>query len=96
MSDEVSDFQERLGGLLALLSSNLQAAFCWPGADSLTTEDAVECYRQAVAAGRVPGLEDMLQAHPECAEHLRAFFRDLADGPGRTRYRMTEKNDTHK
>ena len=65
------------GRLLDLLIRLLQAApaSCWPGADGLTVEDALCCYRQAAASGRVPGLEPLLQAHPEWKPDLIAFFR---------------------
>jgi hypothetical protein len=68
--------------MLDLLLRLLQTApaSCWPGADGLTVEDALCCYRQAAAGGRVPGLELLLRSHPEWKPDLIAFFRNgLAD-----------------
>jgi hypothetical protein len=66
--------------MLDLLLNYLHAApSCyWPGADGLTLEDALCCYRQAAAAGRVPGLERLLREHPHWSHDLRAMFDDVA------------------
>jgi hypothetical protein len=51
-------------------------AFPWPGADSLTLEDAAHSYRDAVTLGRVPGPRELARSHPELGNELGAFFPD--------------------
>jgi hypothetical protein len=64
-----------------LLLGLLRAAACpgWPGADGLTTEDVLRSYPHEARAGRVPGLEQLLAAHPDLRDELAAFFR--VEGP---------------
>lgn len=78
MAGEPNDFPVETGRMLDLLLNHLQAAFCWPGADGLTIQDALGCYRQAAASGRVPGLEELLREYPEWGRYLRAVFKDLS------------------
>lgn len=75
---EPSDSPGRNRRMLALLLNHLQLAFCWPGADGLTIQDALGCYRQAAASGRVPGLEELLREYPEWSLDLRAVFKDVS------------------
>jgi hypothetical protein len=65
--------------MLDLLLNYLHAApaFCWPGADGLTLDDALVCYRQAAAAGQVPGLDSLVSEHPQWRNDLRNLFHDL-------------------
>ena len=46
----------------------------WPGADGLTTAEAIGEYLAAAAAHQVPGREELLRAFPELAEELGRFF----------------------
>jgi hypothetical protein len=48
----------------------------WPGADGLTLEDALDCYRQAILIGGAPGPEDLVQRHPELSDAVRGLFDD--------------------
>jgi len=62
--------------LQRVLFTYLEGVACpaWPGADGLTVDDVVSCYPQALAAGQVPGLDDLVRRHPELAEELHLFF----------------------
>jgi len=55
----------------------------WPGADGLTVEEVLQSYPKAVAAGQAPGLEELIERHPELAEALKDFFAS-ADAPRNT------------
>jgi alginate O-acetyltransferase complex protein AlgI len=75
LGDPLTEPRARKQRLQAVLLGYLQAASpCWPGTDGLTLEDALAGYRHAVAAGLVPGLEELLRHHPDLAEDLRALF----------------------
>jgi hypothetical protein len=75
MNDPPLEHLARKQRLQTVLLGYLEAAPpCWPGCDSLTLDDALGCYRHAVAAGLVPGLEELLSRHPDLAEEIRAFF----------------------
>jgi hypothetical protein len=67
-----------------LLLGHLRAAAVplWPGADGLTLEDALRSYPQAAAAGRAPGLRQLLRDHPALAEELTALFAEHGRPPG--------------
>ena len=82
MPDELTP-EVRKARVRELLLGCLQAAAVplWPGTDGLTLEDALRGYPQAAAAGRVPGLRQLLRDHPLLAEELMAFFA----GHGRSR-----------
>ena len=82
MPDELTP-EVRKARVRELLLGCLQAAAVplWPGADGLTLRDALVSYPQAAAAGRVPGLRQLLRDHPALAEGLTAFFA----GHGRPR-----------
>jgi len=58
--------------LLGLLQSSPGCR--WPGADGLTLEDALDCYRQAISTGRAPGPEELVQRHPELREAVKGLF----------------------
>ena len=75
MPDELTP-EVRKARVRELLLGCLQAAAVplWPGADGLTLRDALVSYPQAAAAGRVPGLRQLLRDHPALAEGLTAFF----------------------
>jgi hypothetical protein len=79
MPDEVES-EVRKACVRELLLGYLQAAAVplWPGADGLTVQDALLSYPQAVAAGCVPGLRQLLRDHPALAEELTAFFAGTA------------------
>src|SRR5437762_13787316 len=49
----------------------------WPGADGLTRSDVVRSYPQAMAAGRVPERERLLEEHPDLTPEPETFL----DGP---------------
>jgi len=67
--------------LLELLLNHLPAAlgWLWPGADGLTVDDALGCYRAAAASGCVPGLNQLLRDHPQWNQDLVTFFGKPAD-----------------
>jgi hypothetical protein len=46
----------------------------WPGADGLTTAEAIGEYLAAAEAHQVPGREELLRAFPELAEEVARFF----------------------
>jgi hypothetical protein len=46
-----------------------------PGADGLTLDEVLGSDPEAVAAGQVPGLEELLTIHPDLAEALKVFFK---------------------
>jgi hypothetical protein len=48
-----------------------------PGADGVTIDEVLESYPDAVAAGQVPGLGQLLACYPEMAEALEDFFATL-------------------
>jgi hypothetical protein len=77
MPDELAP-EVRKARVRDLLLGYLQAAAVplWPGADGLTLEDALRSYPQAGAAGRVPGLRQLLREHPLLAGELTAFFAE--------------------
>ena len=79
MPDELAP-EVRQARVRELLLGCLQAAAVplWPGADGLTLRDALVSYPQAAAAGRVPGLRQLLRDHPALAEGLTAFFAEQA------------------
>jgi hypothetical protein len=60
----------------AVLLAYLQepGAALWPGADGLTTADALGGYLAAAAARKVPGRDELLRAHPEFCEEVTRFF----------------------
>ena len=77
MPDELTP-EVRKARVRELLLGCLQAAAVplWPGADGLTLRDALVSYPQAAAAGRVPGLRQLLRDHPALAEELTAFVAE--------------------
>jgi hypothetical protein len=77
MPDELAP-EVRQSRVRELLLGYLQAAAVplWPGADGLTLQDALRSYPQAAAAGRVPGLRQLLRDHPALAEELTALFAE--------------------
>ena len=77
MPDELV-LEVRKARVRELLLGYLQAAAVplWPGADGLTVQDALLSYPQAVAAGCVPGLRQLLRDHPALAEELTALFAE--------------------
>jgi hypothetical protein len=76
MNDQPTGFLTHTQRLQEVLLGCLQAAARpnWPGADGLTVEDALQAYPQALAAGVVPGREELLRLHPDLAEEIRTFF----------------------
>ena len=79
MPDELTP-EVRKARVRELLLGYLQAAAVplWPGADGLTLQDGLVSYPQTAAAGRVPGLRQLLRDHPALAEELTAFFAGTA------------------
>jgi hypothetical protein len=77
MPDELAP-EARKACVWELLLGYLQAAAVplWPGADDLTWQDALGSYPQAAAAGRVPGLRQLLRDHPALAEGWTAFVAE--------------------
>jgi len=67
---------DQCGCLHELLLAYLRSADAprWPGADSLTLEDALRSYPQAAADGLVPDLPALLASHPELTDILHDFF----------------------
>jgi hypothetical protein len=45
----------------------------WPGVDGLTDDDIVNCYPKAIAAGGVPGWQELQDRFPELADELQAM-----------------------
>jgi len=74
------DQQQRLHRVLVGYLDGL-ACPTWPGADGLTVDDVVGCYPRALAAGLVPGLDDLIRKHPDLTEELNCFFRYRTDRP---------------
>ena len=68
-----TDRQQTLRELLLgyLLSAVLPE---WPGADGLTVHEVLLTYPEYAAAGRVPGLRNLLVRHPALRNELAAFF----------------------
>jgi hypothetical protein len=54
----------------------LREAGCpaWPGTDGLTEEAVLRAYPHEARAGRVPGLKQLLDAHPDLRNELADFF----------------------
>jgi hypothetical protein len=77
MSDETPTSEQRLREVLLgyLRDAEVSGWPLWPGADGLTLQDLVCSYPQAAAAGRVPGLEELLRRHPDLAAALNGHFR---------------------
>jgi len=63
----------RLEELLLEHLGRVDAHF-WPGTDGLTTDVVLDGYIAAAAAGQVPGLCDLLDAHPELSCELEVMF----------------------
>jgi hypothetical protein len=76
MSERPGNSFERRQRLHRVLVQYMDRVVCpaWPGADGLTVEDVVGCYQQALAAGQVPGLDELMRLHPELSDELRTFF----------------------
>jgi hypothetical protein len=69
--------------LQAILLAHLHAnqAFPWPGADGLTTDEALDCYLVAAARGWVPGEAELCCRHPELRDQLVSFFASPRQRP---------------
>ena len=76
MPEEPTGVENRKRILQQVLLAYLEVStvFFWPGGDGLTREDVLLNYLPAAAAGRVPGLEELLTRYPELADELKAFF----------------------
>jgi hypothetical protein len=76
MSDVPAESEVRWRQLQELLLGHLSAAEMpvWPGADGLTLEEVLFTYSHAVAAGRVPGREQLLAQRPDLEKELAIFF----------------------
>jgi hypothetical protein len=93
MPDVPSALRQRLGELLL---GYLQAAGfrALPGCDGMTVEDVLDAYPEAVATGKVPDWQQLLDRHPELDAEMQvwmaakdrwqfAFRRDRLAEPGR-------------
>jgi hypothetical protein len=76
MSNAPTESEVKWRQLQELLLGHLRAANVpvWPGADGLTIEEVISTYPLAVAAGQVPGFEQLLAARPDLQAQLVAFF----------------------
>ncbi len=76
MNERQGNSWDRLQRLHRVLIGYMDGVACpaWPGADGLTVEDVVGCYPQALSAGQVPGLDDLVSIHPDLADELNCFF----------------------
>jgi hypothetical protein len=45
----------------------------WPGGDSQTVTEVLDAYPDAVAAGAVPGWQELLRRYPELCDEIQAL-----------------------
>ncbi len=84
MREPTSGFAERRLRLQEVLLGYMRAAGLphWPGTDGLMLAEVLNCYPHAVAAGLVPGREELLLRHADLADALADVFAiwELPDG----------------
>jgi hypothetical protein len=95
--------EERRKRLCGVLLDLLWAAQlpAWPGADGLTVDEVLLCYPAAAAAGRVPGLHQLLDRYADLEDDLRTLFapvcchQDSAAASAPPEYSRSEAADVH-
>jgi len=77
MSGTIVEAESRRKLLRELLLEYLQIAHlpAWPGSDGQTVDEVLLAYPHAAAAGLVPNRDQLLRAHPDLADEVRALIQ---------------------